>query len=192
MSVGDESSVEWEVLGRTIRERRRAHQLTLVDLARKVELSQPFLSQVENGRARPSMQSLYRIAHALDTTPQALFGGSGDVMAAVTVTRGREADTLTSVGDRRSLSKLLLTGPSPFHVLELDGLPASFGDYWEHAGFEAVYVITGPVEAEVGGELHQLAAGDLISYPATTPHRLRSGRRDARVLIIETTATHSG
>ena len=39
--------VEWEALGLTIRERRLARGLTLVGLASEVDLSQPFLSQVE-------------------------------------------------------------------------------------------------------------------------------------------------
>ena len=36
--------------------------------AAKAKLSQPFLSQIERGRARPSMPSLHRIAAALGTT----------------------------------------------------------------------------------------------------------------------------
>ena len=60
-------------LGGAIRERRLAHNLTLVALAEQAGRSQPFLSQVENGRAKPSMDSLHRIAQALGTTPQALF-----------------------------------------------------------------------------------------------------------------------
>ncbi len=191
MSAEPDSSIEWEALGRAIRQRRRAHELTLVDLARKVDLSQPFLSQVENGRARPSMQSLYRIAHALDTTPQALFAGPIDLAATIHHARTGDVGTLTTVGDRQSLSRLLLTGPAPFHVLELDGLPSVFGDLWEHEGFEAVYVIAGPVQAEVGGEVHTLATGELLSYPASVPHRLRSSHRNSRVLLIETTARHS-
>ena len=54
-------------MGHAIKQRRHAHAFTLVDLAERAGLSQPFLSQVENGRARPSMSSLHRIATALGT-----------------------------------------------------------------------------------------------------------------------------
>ena len=57
----------YETLRLAIRERRLARGLTLTTLASQAELSQPFLSQIENGRARPSMMSLYRIAYALGT-----------------------------------------------------------------------------------------------------------------------------
>ncbi|MEI7548498.1 MAG: helix-turn-helix transcriptional regulator, partial [Actinomycetota bacterium] len=55
----------WASLGTAIRGLRLAVGLTMVELADRAGLSQPFLSQIENGRARPSMQSLYRIATAL-------------------------------------------------------------------------------------------------------------------------------
>ena len=61
-------------LGGAIRALRRERGLTLVELAAATGLSQPFLSQVELGRSRPSMRSLFRIATALDTTQQALLG----------------------------------------------------------------------------------------------------------------------
>ena len=181
-------NIEWETLGRAIRERRLAHRLTLVELAAKVDLSQPFLSQIENGRARPSMTSLYRIAHALDTTPQAFFGGPIDGSSSPSLVRADEAPAVNFDSDTRSsAAHLLLAGEAPFHVLEYDGLPREFGDYWEHDGFEAVYVVSGDVEIDIDGELSQLKAGDFLSYPSRIRHRLRSphGTR-ARVLLIET------
>ena len=44
-------------IGTSIREHRLAHDLTLVALAERSGLSQPFLSQVENGRAAPDRKS---------------------------------------------------------------------------------------------------------------------------------------
>ncbi len=181
---------DWEALGRSIRERRRARSLTLVDLARKVELSQPFLSQIENGRARPSLMSLHRIAEALDTTPQAFFAGPVGAGRSPTVVRANEVRTV-NVDSTRAVSSchLLISGDTPLHVLEFDGLPSEFLDYFEHDGFEATYVIAGRVEVDVDGLLTELGAGDTISYPARTRHRMRSvGRRRARVLLMATKA----
>lgn len=184
----DLESVAWEALGGAIRERRLTHGLTLVDLANKVGLSQPFLSQVENGRARPSMMSLYRIAGALDTTPQALFGGPHEGVASPALVRALEARTVAVDGTAAaSTCHLLLAGDAPFHVLEFVGLPPEFLAYWEHDGFEAAYVIEGDVEIDIAGEITVLRAGDFLSYPARLPHRLRApGGRRARVLLVET------
>ena len=61
------------MLGPSIRRRRLDAGLTLVALADRSGLSQPFLSQVETGKATPSIDSLQRIAQALGTTPQGLL-----------------------------------------------------------------------------------------------------------------------
>lgn len=174
-------------VGPAIRERRLARELTLVALAELAGLSQPFLSQVENGRAQPSMESLYRIATALGTTPQALFGEHGPSALAPTAARADDEGVPAIDTAGESLRRLLLPGDTPFHVVELVGLATDFLESWHHDGFEALYVLAGPVEVEIDGEITELGTGDFFSYPAHLPHRYRSvlGRR-ARVLLIET------
>jgi quercetin dioxygenase-like cupin family protein len=149
-------------------------------------LSQPFLSQVENGRAAPSMESLYRIASALGTTPQALFGAERPDHAA-RVVRADDPGTPTIDTAGESLRRLLLPGDTPFHVVELRGLSTDFLDAWTHDGFEALYVVTGPAEVEIDGTITALATGDFMSFPAHLPHRYRSSvGSEARLLLIET------
>lgn len=181
-------AVEWESLGMAIRERRLAHNLTLVELAGQVELSQPFLSQVENGRARPSMTSLYRIAHALGTTPQAFFGGPTGGTALPALVRAEQVRSVeVTADDAKSACHLLLAGEAPFHVLEFVGLPTEYVDYFEHDGFEALYVVEGSIEIDLAGTLSPLGPGDFLSYPSRLPHRMRSvDGGPARVLLIET------
>ena len=175
----------WDEVGQAIRSQRLSQSLTLVELAGRADLSQPFLSQVENGRARPSMSSLYRIATALDTTPQALFGGA-DSAAQPTLMRAADATVPAIATDGESLRRLLLTGGTPFHVVELVGLSTKFLEPWQHHGFEALYVLAGPIEVEVGGVCNTLATGDFLSYPAQLPHRYRSALgSEARLLLVE-------
>lgn len=176
----------WELLGQAIRTRRLAHSLTLVALAERSELSQPFLSQVENGRARPSMQSLYRIATALQTTPQALFSSAAPSTGPALVAADDPA--VTSIATHgESLRRLLLPGDAPFHVIELVGLATEFMEPWQHDGYEALYVLAGPIEVEVGDVRTTMTTGDFLSYPATSPHRYRSALgASARVLLVET------
>jgi len=185
-AAGSEVSV-----GSTIRERRLAAGLTLVELAELAGLSQPFLSQVENGRARPSMESLYRIASALGTTPQALFAaapGPGEP----TLARAHDPAVPQIDTDGESLRRLLLPGDVPFHVVELVGLSVEYRDPWQHEGLEAIYVLTGPVEVEIGGQVTELATGDFLSYPAHLPHRYRSHLGSAaKVLLIEAQGAHA-
>jgi transcriptional regulator with XRE-family HTH domain len=179
---------DWGPLGSAIRERRLSKLLTLVDLADKAGLSQPFLSQVENGRARPSLISLHRIADALDTTPQAFFGGPSDLDLTPSFVRAKDVQVVPIDGTvSRSACHVLLGGDAPFHMLEFDGLPEEFLEYFQHDGFEAAYVIRGRVEIDIAGDITLMHTGDTISYAANLPHRLRAvGKKPVRVLLIET------
>ncbi len=55
-------------LGDRIRMVRRTRRLTQRQVARKTGMAEPFLSRVENGRAQPSLQTIERLAAALDVT----------------------------------------------------------------------------------------------------------------------------
>ena len=185
--TGAPDAERWSEMGRAIRERRLRQPFTLIELADRAGLSQPFLSQVENGRARPSMASLYRIASALGTTPQALFGGPAPA-AQPTVALAADRTVPAIATDGESLRRLLLPGDAPFHVIELVGLSTEFLEPWQHHGFEALYVLAGPIEVEIDGACSTLATGDFLSYPSSLPHRYRStlGSR-ARVLPVSYT-----
>jgi transcriptional regulator with XRE-family HTH domain len=165
--------------------------LTLVDVAAKSGLSQPFLSQVETGRARPSLVSLRRIADALDTIPQAFFRGVADQDTAPLLVRANDVRVVDVDGSSpASQCHVLLAGTAPFHLLEFDGLPAEYVEYFQHLGFEAAYVIAGRVEIDIAGDRTVLGPGDSMSYSSNLPHRIRSlGRKRARVLLIETRVT---
>jgi transcriptional regulator with XRE-family HTH domain len=189
--VGEHAHDRGNALGGAIRVQRLANELTLVGLAERSGLSQPFLSQVENGRSTPSMDSLYRIATALGTTPQALFGDGSDRGRRPAAARADDPSVPAIDTAGESLRRILLPGGAPFHVVELVGLATEFLEGWEHAGFEALYVLAGPIEVEIDGELVALATGDFFSYPSHLPHRYRSALgRAARVLLIETDVRH--
>ena len=69
-------------VGAAVRRRRRALQLTLAVVAERSGLSVPFLSQVENDRARPSRASLEKVADALRTTAVELLAAADPLRAA--------------------------------------------------------------------------------------------------------------
>lgn len=52
-------------IGKKLRAVRRQQKLSLRELAEKAEVSASLLSQIENGKANPSVRSLYGIAEAL-------------------------------------------------------------------------------------------------------------------------------
>ena len=61
--------------GDRLRQVRRDRRLTLGQLSDLASLSISFLSDLERGRASPSLQSVLKLADALDTTPTGLLAG---------------------------------------------------------------------------------------------------------------------
>ncbi len=63
-----------KIIGDTIRSMRKSKELTLKQMSRRTGLSISLLSQIERAESSPSISSLYKIAMALETKIQELFG----------------------------------------------------------------------------------------------------------------------
>ncbi|WP_394435287.1 helix-turn-helix domain-containing protein [Streptomyces sp. SGAir0957] len=163
-------------VGPGIRRRRRALELTLAEVARRAGVSVPFLSQVENGRSRPSMSSLQRIADALDSTAVELLAAA-ESPRPVDVVRAAEAPA-TDGGARP-----LVRGHQRLHALEFTG-DHDWDRAYRHAGDEILYVADGSAEVEVDGAHHILEQGDTLYITAQRPHRWRPLKPGTRVLVM--------
>ncbi len=170
-------------LGRALRALRHERGLTLREVAAAAGLSQPFLSQLELGRSRPSMRSLFGIAAALGTTQQALLA----MAAGPTDGPVRAADAeLVSVEDGGAR---LLLHDAGADVTEFVGVPREFGGFFAHGRRELLYVARGAVEVDLAGRLVTLGARDSLTYDGTTPHRFRRvGDDECVVLVVHTGA----
>src|ERR1700754_677496 len=175
-------------LGRAIRGLRQDRGLTLMQVAAASGLSQPFLSQLERGRTRPSMRSLFRIAAALSTTQQTLLA----LAAGGTWAEPVRGSTAALVDVETGGARLLLHDPAGTDVTEFVGVPTEFGEYFSHERREMLYVASGRIEVELRESGHArtatLDARDTIAYAGLVEHRFRRlGTEPCVVLVI-----HSG
>ena len=102
-------------MGDRLRAARRAKRLSLRDLAGRLGLSASLISQVETGRARPSVSTLYAIANELDVSLDELLfndaarsGRAGDLhvvrdgpATATAPPMGRPADAVQRADHRK-------------------------------------------------------------------------------------------
>lgn len=172
-------------LGRALRAARKARSMTLMEVATAAGLSQPFLSQLELGRARPSMRSLHRIAVALGTTQQELLAEAAPVPKGTPV-RAEGADLVDVHGGG---ARLLLHEPGGVDVTEFVGLPPEFEEYFVHERPELIYVARGTIEVDVLADCHrtvsELRARDTLACPGGAGHRYRQiGAETCVVLVI--------
>src|SRR5688572_18426225 len=64
-------------LGEFIRQRRRLANLSMRELARLAQVSNPYLSQIERGLYKPSAKVLKGLADALEVSAETLFAKVG-------------------------------------------------------------------------------------------------------------------
>jgi transcriptional regulator with XRE-family HTH domain len=178
-----------------IRVRRRHLNLTLDDLSRKAALDKGYLSRIERGQKVPSIDTLLRIATALEIQMAQLFG---EVTApdAVTVFRrdrkgGRPAkaraettfDAILPPHDHRRLSAYLI---SPDREIAPEAA--------EHPGDELIYVLSGSLAVIFADRTVELDAGDCVHFDGHLEHRMRRTSRAAvqAMVIIATDLKHRG
>lgn len=168
-------------LGPALRQRRKAAGMTMQELADRCDLSQPFLSQIENSRAMPSLFALHRVAQALGTTTVALLEPA---VSEVTLVRAGEGEAFFLA---EGASTRFLT-PGEGRRLEANEIvaePNIASEVIVHEGQEVVHLLEGSVEIRLEGtDPVPLHPGDTLLYPSMTPHQWVSGEAGARFLII--------
>lgn len=190
---GDDTDARMTLeLGRRISVLRKERGLTLVALAARTDLSQPFLSQIERGRARPSMPSLHRLASALGTTTPALLSGGdrGHGSAAeiddddVSLVRVDQGSMVTQSNGQ---AKSLVAGERAMYPLEFVTNVTEFEDYYQHPGAEFIYVISGHLEVDLADRgIHRIGPGDTLYFAGEVRHRWRVvGLWPARLLVTQ-------
>jgi len=85
------------LIGVNIKRLREEKNITLRELAEKLHVSASFISQVETGKATPSLSSLKNIADALQTTIGSLAGENEKAVSSP-VTKEEERVALKQIG----------------------------------------------------------------------------------------------
>jgi transcriptional regulator with XRE-family HTH domain len=177
-------------LGERLHAFRTERGWTLDDVAKRADLSPPYLSRLEAGERQPSLAALISLAQAFEVPIAALFetAKSGNTIA---VTRAGEGTPHVSNGAFYTP----LTGkrtPTHLNAVLLD-VPSKRKDDTmnHHDSEEFVYVLSGEVTLRVGDESVTLRAGDAAHYDARQPHRLDGLNGTAKALLVASAAPKS-
>lgn len=68
--------MNYELLGKHIREKRKEKNYTLEQLAEKLDVSTTFIGQIERAKGIPSLETLVKIANVLETSTDSLLFGN--------------------------------------------------------------------------------------------------------------------
>lgn len=178
-------------LGQVLRSARLRAGLTMAQLAEGAEISQPHLSQMENGKVAPSINTLYRLATALRISPQELLPAStGEDLVVIRATDGER--TPIAEGPDAALARVLVGSPGrSLQVQEVVAEPGTWlGGWFDHEGEEFLLVLEGGLLLDLEGAAETLlGVGDGVWYRSATPHRWRAGSSGrVRVLAVSSVA----
>lgn len=196
--MGTKHADEDHVLGETIRYLRQSRGLTLKNVAKAADVSESLVSQIERGKASPSITTLRRLASALEVPAAALFlepdgawprqAGKSDK----TELDGRRI--IVRRDERKGLkvpkSKVNYELLTPDHDRQIEFLwieyipgavsrPSPMG----HAGEENALCIRGSVVITIEGEEFVLDEGDSISFDSGRAHQVENRADEPAILI---------
>lgn len=163
-------------VGQTIKELRSKRGLTLEEVAEKSGCTPGFLSQLERGKAAPSVTTLYSIAEALGVKVTDFLP---DGIDPVKVSRSDCRENFQFEGSAICYSLLSTKFPHgalasflltilPFN----QALPTD--EARAHMSEEFVYVMDGVLRLWIGEAFHDLYPGDSVFFKSTTKHRLEN------------------
>jgi transcriptional regulator with XRE-family HTH domain len=177
------------LVGGRIRRRRRDLGLTLATVAERTHLNVGYLSQIENDKASPSLETLASLADAFDV-PIAWFlldesVGPRVVRAAERPRRRmpRAAGSMTQVdgGIARDIAIFEGSMPSGHHT-----------GFHAHPGDEHHVILSGRIRITQGETAIEAGPGDYVLLDGTLPHDAEVvGDEPARVFIVYPRGGHS-
>jgi transcriptional regulator with XRE-family HTH domain/mannose-6-phosphate isomerase-like protein (cupin superfamily) len=211
-----------EPVGEGLRNYRQDAGMSLRALARKVGVSPSLISQIEHGKATPSVATLYAIVSELDISLDELFFDEPRGAAAAAAAPAPER---MDPGNQRTPSSQW-QAPSEGPVLRADNrlsLTLATGVRWErltashdpgveflyctypvggesapaddlmtHSGYEYGIVLEGHCGATVGDDYYELDIGDSIAFDSRTPHRIWNLSDAVEMIAIWTVVGRDG
>ena len=198
-------------LGGRLRAVRKAKDISLRELARRIDVSPSLISQIETEKIHPSVSTLYALATELETSvDQLLFEDAGPLqteprrigtdpvrdhpnMAPMQKGDTRHVIRLSSGVRWERLTAESVPGIDFLLVVYPPGSESAPVDAMQrHAGREWGYVMSGVLHVTIAFEDHILEPGDAIAFDSTVPHRLYNpGDGEVRAVWF-TLGRHSG
>ena len=174
-------------LGARLRDLRRARGLSLDELAALSGVSRATISKVELAQNSPGTSTLSKLTEALGTS----FAGVMSPHSTGEVVVLREADQPVMRDGETGFVRRCIAPILPSRGLDwvLNELPPGeeTGSFEPHRpGVEEyIFVLSGSLVAELGGDTRRLEPGDALYFQAHVPHNFRAiGDAACRYMLI--------
>ena len=174
MEASDELSAVAARVAREIRAHREARGLSLSAIAARAGLSKTILATIESGTGNPSLETLYRIARALDVTVGTLLAEDDPLHTQVI----RRADGEWLSFESGVQGRLIHVDGRDRRLEALEIRLEPGRDYRSRAHApgteELVMCLQGTLTVGPEGREERLEESDALHFAADVPHRYRS------------------
>lgn len=166
-------------IGERIKRSRNDKNLSLRELASMVELSASFLSQIEQGKASPSIENLKKIANSLDVRVSYLIEDE-EVKKNSDLIRESERKSVESVDSNTKIS--LLTSSNIEKTMEpilyeIGPGGESGRDFYTHPGEEFIFILEGELDIYLEETVVNLNKGDSFYFKSSQKHRFKNNTK---------------
>jgi len=177
------------LVGARVRRRRRERNRTLAQVAAETGLNVGYLSQVENDKASPSLETLAALAGALDV-PIAWF--LLDQSLAPRVVRAAERPRRAMPIEGAEMTQIDGGIARDVAIFEARMPAGARTGFHQHPGDEHHVVLSGRLRFTQGDAVVEAAAGDYVLLDGTLPHDAEVvGEEPAHLLIVYPRGGHS-
>ena len=176
-------------IGDVIRRIRKEAGMTIDDMAALTGLSRAYISQVETGKATPSLQTIRRVCRALDVSPALLFE---DPDAGCVFLRSDRQKMLhfETVIDGEAFQKVITVLSEQNKKMEMvliELSPGNIAGDHAHAGEEIFFVLEGEMTLTHGNQTYLMHAGDSVHIDSQQMHKLYNhGSVELKVISART------
>jgi transcriptional regulator with XRE-family HTH domain len=172
-------------LGKKLRYYRTKKDITLKALAESIGVTPSLLSQIEHGKAAPSIGTLKALADVFEVPIGILFEMSSKPAVSPHVKKNTFKRIMT---EGNILHSLLSPGCEDLEVFLNDFPPGAMtGEKpYSHDGVECGYLLEGQLSVEVEGKEYVLEEGDSVILESFRPHRVvNKSDKPAKAVWVE-------
>lgn len=179
-------------IGERIKKKRNEKNFSLRELASKVDLSASFLSQIEQGKASPSIENLKKIANYLEVKVSYLIEEEDESLGSFHIKR-EDRKFVESIDSKTSIALLTSSkiekNMEPI-MYEIKPGGESGRGFFNHNGEEFVYIIEGSLDIYIEDQLTTLNEGDSFYFKSSLNHRFKNnGKKLTKAIWVVTPPT---
>ena len=179
-------------IGERIKKKRNEKGFSLRELAGKVDLSASFLSQIEQGKASPSIENLKKIANYLEVKVSYLIEEEDEALGSFHIKK-EDRKYVESIDSKNSIALLTSSkiekNMEPI-MYEIKPGGESGRGFFNHNGEEFIYIVEGTLDIYIEDQLTTLNEGDSFYFKSSLNHRFKNnGKKLTKAIWIVTPPT---